>query len=215
MLNSQTNLDERDPSIFAGFVNGWKTNLLPVKDLTHEPYFVDAVRVNFMVCANPDLSYVRKNYLEKQTLQDLKDENYIEVSIADEVVYASSTIQNQIKTMIYNFFRQENFKLGQYVDFNALQNQIFSINGVNRIRTVFKKADESVPTQVRNGLCFASWTADPILQVRSAVVGIDLDVSSAGRSLEPFQFPRLAQSLEDVSVKIIKRSAASLNTVAY
>lgn len=220
ILNSQDTDANRDMSLFQNQVDEWKRYLLPIKDLTHEPYFVDALRVNFMICANPNVDYVRNNYIYKSAdvgIEAAKNENYIEITIADEVIYASSTIQNQIQTIIYNFFRQENFKLGQYVDFNLLQNQIFAINGVNRIRTVFKKSDDesSVPTVVRNGLCFASWTDDPILQIRNRVEAIDLEISSAGRSLEPFQFPRLFQTIESISVKIIKKSAASLNTVAY
>ena len=171
----------------------------------------------FAICANPDYKYIRDKYFFDSNVatSNMFDENYIEITIADEIVYANSTIQKQIQTIVYNFFRSENFKIGQYVDFNLLQDQIFAINGVNRIRTVFKPIDETVPAVVRNGLCFASWTDDEILKVKNNLEGIDLDVSSAGRSLEPFQFPRLVQSANEIKVVVVKRSAASLNTVAY
>lgn len=190
--------------------------LLPIKDLTHEPYFIPAILTRFAICAAPNYDYVRTNYLHNTNWGLMKEENYIEITIADEVVYVNSTILGQVKRIIYNFFRSENFKLGEYVDFNKLQDQIFSINGVNRIRTVFKPTDSTVPFLVKNGLSFASWTADPILTVRNRVEGIDLDISSAGRSLEPFQFPTLnTNDIDNINVVIIKRSAASLNTVAY
>lgn len=212
---SETNSD--DPGTWMPDQELIKTNiLLPIKDLTHEPYFIPAILTRFAICAAPNYDYVRKNYLHTGNWNLMKEENYIEITIADEVVYVNSTILGQVKRIIYNFFRSENFKLGEYVDFNKLQDQIFSINGVNRIRTVFKPTDSTVPFLVKNGLSFASWTADPILTVRNRVEGIDLDISSAGRSLEPFQFPTLnTNDIDNINVVIIKRSAASLNTVAY
>ena len=212
---SETNSD--DPGTWMPDQESIKTNiLLPIKDLTHEPYFIPAILTRFAICAAPNYDYVRKNYLHTGNWNLMKEENYIEITIADEVVYVNSTILGQVKRIIYNFFRSENFKLGEYVDFNKLQDQIFSINGVNRIRTVFKPTDSTVPFLVKNGLSFASWTADPILTVRNRVEGIDLDISSAGRSLEPFQFPTLnTNDIDNINVVIIKRSAASLNTVAY
>ena len=196
----------------------FKDALLQIKDLTHEPYFVPAVLVNFAICAPRDLQNIRKEYLYNNgDLEKMYNENYIEITIADEVIYVNSTIESQVKTILFNFFRSENFKLGQYVDFNELQNQIFSINGVNRIRTVYKDPNEVNPTVVRNGLSFASWTSDPILQVQNRVEGIDLDISAAGRSLEPFQFPTIPKdmTIDKIKVTVIKRSAASFNTVAY
>lgn len=217
--SSSTNLNVNDVSTWiGGNVDDWKRSLLQIKDLTHEPYFVPALLTKFAICAVPNYDYVRENYLFSTAIaNNFSRENYIEVTIDDEVIYANASIKTQIQNIIYNFFRADNFKIGQYIDFNLLQDQIFSINGVNRIRTVFKPADDntSVPVSIRNGLCFASWTDDPILQIRNRVEGIDLEVSSAGRSLEPFQFPSLALNIEQINVTIIKRSAASLNTVAY
>lgn len=219
--NEEGELNIEDPSVIVEQAQPLKTSmLLPIKDLTHEPYFLVPVYEQFAICAAGDYDYVRKNYIYDGNGLRMAKENYVEITLADEVVYVNSTIEAQVKKLIYNFFRPENFKLGQYVDFNELQNQIFAINGVNRIRTVFRSEDSTIPTIVRNGLSFASWTEDKILQVRNRVEGIDLDISSAGRSLEPFQFPMLRKTndvgdLGNINVVVIKRSAASLNTVAY
>ena len=206
-----------DPSVWIADAQEMKTNLLlPIKDLTHEPYFVPGIITKFAVCAAQDYDYVRKNYIYGNKQELMKDENYVEITISDDAVYVNSTILTQVQRVIYNFFRSENFKLGQYVDFNELQNQIFAINGVNRIRTVFKPKGAINATAIRNGLCFASWTADPILTVRNRVEAIDLDISAAGRSLEAFQFPELWwNDINAINVVVIKRSAASFNTVAY
>lgn len=191
-------------------------------------------------------AFLKKNYSEEfineaKKLADfdndkLKDlinpfkNSYIEITIDDEIIYASSSLQNQIKSIIRNFFNS-NKKLGGYVDFNQLQNQIFEINGVNKIRTVYKDQVTSNDKNyiVRNGISFASWSHDDILMVKKNVPKIDLEVSSAGRSLEPFQWCSLAnvntatnvdgseiiKDVGDINIKVIKRSAASLNTVAY
>lgn len=228
--NESGSINTSDISTWLKNSDEWKQAMLQIKDLTHEPYFVPAILVNFVVCGCNDYNYVRSRYLNMGSgiVNAFAKENYIEVTIADEVVYANSSIQSQIQRIVYNFFRSENFKLGQYVDFNLLQDQIFSINGVNKIRTIFKPIDEDdmlasekPPVSIRNGICFASWTDDDILSVRNRVEGIDLDISSAGRSLEPFQFPILfsdagtAQGITGITVKVIKRSVGSLNTIAY
>ena len=165
----------------------------------------------------------------KELINPFKN-SYIEITIDDEIIYTSSALQNQIKSIIKNFF-QTNKKLGGYIDFNELQNQIFEINGINKIRTVYKDQVSSNDKNyiVRNGISFASWSDDKILEVKKNVPKIDLEVSSAGRSLESFQWCSLAninkntdtdeilptQTIADINIKIIKRSAASLNTVAY
>lgn len=215
--NSFGGIDQLDMSVWKKSAStDWKNALMPIKDLTHEPYFIPAVLTKFAICAANDYSYVRDNYIKGDiNSSNIYNENYIEITIADEIIYANSSIQNQIKTIIYNFFRSENFKLGQYVDFNDLQNQILSINGVNRIRTIFKPIDNKMQTVVRNGLSFASWTDDPILQIRNRTEGIDLDISSAGRTLEQFQFPQFVTSINNINVVVIKRSVSSLNTTAY
>lgn len=177
--------------------------------------------------AEKDSSYVPKTIAD--FINPFKN-SYIEITIDDEVIYTSSALQNQIKTIIKNFF-EENKKLGGYVDFNDLQNRIFDINGVNKIRTVYKDqvSDNDKNYIVRNGISFASWSYDDILVVKKNVPKIDLEVSSAGRSLEAFQYASLVNFdkntstnteekinyIDDINIKIIKRSAAALNTVAY
>lgn len=213
---TESEIDSNDPGTWINNQDSLKTNvLLPIKDLTHEPHFIPGVLTRFAICASPEHEYIREKYIYDGNFDLMGTENYVEITIADEIVYVNTTIQTQIKRIIYNFFRSENFKLGDYVDFNKLQDQIFSINGVNRIRTVFKPNDSTIPTITRNGLSFASWTADPILTIRNRVEAIDLDVSAAGRSLEPFQFPILNGEMKNINVVVIKRSAASFNTVAY
>lgn len=179
-----------------GDIPNMKQNLLPIKDLTHEPEFVYPIKVAFKVSAT-----------ENDSLK-----SYIEITVDDEIVYASASLQNTIRGIIRKFFDEDSYFLGAYVDFNSLQNKIFEINGVNKIRTICE--NNGVYT-IKNGISFASWSDDKILWNAGKLdMRLDLEVSSAGRSLEPFQYPML---LEDgiPEIKIIKKSAAALNTVVY
>lgn len=186
---------ERANQMKRGDTTNMKRNLLPIKDLTHEPEFVFPIQVVFEVSA---------------TGEDPK--TYIEITVDDEVIYASASLQNTIAGLIRKFFDEDCYGLGTYVDFNSLQNSIFEINGVNKIRTVCE--DNGVYT-IKNGISFASWSDDKILQsIGRLEKKLDLEVSSAGRSLEPFQYPKLAEN-GIPEIKIIKKSAAALNTVVY
>ena len=174
-----------------------KQNLLPIKDLTHEPEFILPIKVDFKVSA----------------VDEGSGNSYIEITVDDEIIYASASLQNAVRGLIRKFFDEDCYFLGTYVDFNALQNKIFEINGVNKIRTVYEENGTYI---IKNGISFASWSDDKILKdIAGRLTNkIDLEVSSAGRSLEPFQYPVL---LEDgiPEIKVIKKSAAALNTVIY
>ena len=207
-----------DTSNMGALYSSWKQALLPIKDLTHEPFFVQAVHVGFFVCACPDDELTRDQIATDALFRTgSAGESYIEVTISDEVLYANATVAAQVVGIVRQFFDPNNFTIGQYVNFNDLQDMIFAISGVEKIRTVYKpNMDNYDNCTVRNGVCFASYTTDSILDVNSRRSCLDLEVSSAGRSLEPFQFPTLAHGNDSpVKVKIIKRSAISINTVQY
>ncbi len=66
--------------------------------------------------------------------------------------------------------------------------EIYSINGVSRIRTVFYPSDLNMRTQYGtrscDGISFATWSNTDILEI-----GEDLRISNQNRTLEQFQFP--------------------------
>ena len=211
----------KDPQ--SNFLENARKHLLTIKDLTHEPTFSIPIKVMFTVAAVED-TVVNKQQSNDEVenrlwgdVQTIDTSNstkdvYLEISVEDDIVYASATLQNRIRTIIEDFFK-DNLKLGGYIDFNVLQASIFDINGITKIRTVYN--NNGVYT-IRNGISFASWSEDQILEDMNKKLALDLEISSAGRSLEPFQYPILdVDSLKKLDIKIIKKSAAALNTVIY
>lgn len=199
-----------------------KEHLLRIKDLTHEPTLVPPVFVVFRLCG-----YLNDEPLGNGTSpQEISDKlvkvneylsnsvrnSYIEITVDDEVIYASATLQTAVTNIIEKFFKY-NYRLGGYVDFNELQNKIFEINGINKIRTVYKDPNNTNFYVAKNGVSFASYSYDAILLSLSKDPLLDLEISSAGRSLESFQVPLL--DFSSLQVKVIKKSAAALNTVIY
>ena len=82
---------------------------------------------------------------------------------------------------IQDFFNEDNFRLGQMVDYSKLSEQILAIHGINRIRTVYSNpADELQPLKIVPGVSLATWTSSFI------DLGDDLDVSNTSRALEVF-----------------------------
>ena len=154
-----------------------------VKALTQEPVYLKPLDVMFCICAQ-DSEYARKQYFD-----DAKDNNefdpacnsYIELTVDDSSVYSTTDIYNQAVKKIQDFFNEDNFRLGQMVDYSKLSEQILAIRGINRIRTVYSNpADEMQPLKIVPGVSFATWTSSFI------DLGDDLDVSNTSRALEVF-----------------------------
>jgi len=116
-------------------------------------------------------------------------ENYIEVTLDNNSIYVASTVQEEVADIIRRYFDPISLRLGMLVDYNALLQKIMAINGVKRVRTVYKPTAEkdedgnvigySQPTIVE-GLSFATWSSSYI------DTGDDLDVGNIVRTLEDF-----------------------------
>ena len=76
--------------------------------------------------------------------------------------------------------------IGQIVQINDIENQIYAINGVQRVRTVFSSeyldpfGNKAYTDRFVDGISFATWSASLIDS------GDDLEVSTMNRSLEDF-----------------------------
>jgi len=111
-------------------------DVLKIKDLTHEVVFIDPINVYFDICAAP-LERGVKYFIEDQKF-DPNAESYLEVTVSDNALYANSQIKNQINNILLDYFTTKNLQLGQLVDNSKLLGMITSINGVGRVRTVFR-----------------------------------------------------------------------------
>ena len=169
-----------------------------LKLLTSNVVLLPCLNYKFAVCVAPE-DYVKKFYLT-DTDFDRNDENYIEITIDDALSYSPILIKTQVKNAILSFFTDSNFKLGSTVNLNELLDTIFQIEGITNIRTCFiPRSSESYNYSViaKPGLYFASWTNDVIER------GDDLQITTANRKLEDFQFPSLLSLDLDNKIKVI------------
>lgn len=190
--------------------------LNPIKLMTAELVACKAINVCFDICAAPD-EYVLKNYLaddfDNDVIFDENCESYIEVTLDDNVLFVSNTIQKQIASIIIDGFNVNSCTLGQLIKYDDMLNKIYEINGVQRIRTVFNPKDQlDVKARVLDGLSFASWSnAGNLIEV-----GDDLNVSNNMRQLEDFQFPIFTgESTLMQRIKIIRKSLSNVNTIKF
>lgn len=172
-----------------------------IKSLTHNPVFLDSIDVNFSITAIPHDKLVEMIKTGKYSDQDdlINEQSYIEVTMDNNVMYASAVVANQIETIIKQYFAKS-VGLGKTVNYNEILNQIYSINGIQRLRTIWFPNNNPYESIAIEGLSFATWSA----QVIDA--GDDLEISNTMRSLEKFQWPVLFDTNISNKIKVIKKS---------
>lgn len=188
-------------------------DLTALKVLTSEVVFVDPIPFVFAICAAP-VGYALTQ-LEDDVIFDGLNESYIEVTVSDNALYTNTSIKAQINTIFMEFFNELNMKLGQIVNINDLEQKIYAINGVQRVRTVYtcKKIDafgnKVYTDRFVDGLSFATWSSSVV------DIGDDLTISTTNRTLEDFQFPKLYHTSVMDKVIVIKKSFSNNSTVQY
>lgn len=169
------------------------------------------VPVNFQVCA-ADVSIVRE-YLTSEDAEhfDQDVESYIEITLDDSGIYTSNNIKDQIVAKILKPFKKSTCEIGKSVDYSEILNDIYSITGVSRVRTVFipNEAHKAYASKHVDGLSFATWTDSGVL------IGMeDADVGNTTRVMQEFQYPvYIDQSALEDHIKIIRKSLSNINTL--
>lgn len=133
----------------------------------------------------------------------------------DNLAYINSSLSRIIASIFVEYFNKSRCKFGQTVNLNDILNQIYSINGVANVRTVFFN-ETMDPNQARiiDGLSMASWSDRMILTDEG--YPLDMDVSNISRRLESFQFPVLNNSDELYNrIKVVKKQLANVNTIKF
>ena len=200
--------------------DGLKRSFKPIKDMTHEPIFLEAIPVYFGICAASSSTAYQFIRTEEPPadFNGVSTRSYFEITIDDVSFYSSSTIARQVEGKIRKFFKECSKHIGGFVNFNNLLTDIMDIEGIVNVRTVYIPVDDNNARMtyspiVQNGLCFASWTGglDNLIDI-----GIDMEVSNTGRSLEQFQYPKLA-SVDSLinAIKIIRKSMNTIERVQY
>jgi len=115
-----------------------------------------------------------------------------------------------VATIIKDYFSEDNCTLGMKVDYNDILLKIMNLNGVQRVRTVYKN-NTTGDEIIKNGLSFATWS-NSFLEP-----GEDLQISNSTRILEPFQFPRLNMTKEELAakIKVIRKSLSNTSMIKY
>ena len=192
---------KNDADVYKTVIDNDVQNL---KVITQEAVYLTPLNVQFAFCAQ-DVDEVRYN-LKNNDVSFTN--NYLEITVDDNTLYANSDILQRVKNIIINFFDEDNFTLGATVDNNKLTNEIFNIGTISRIRTVYRNETTGIE-RIFPGISFASWTSDFI------DIGDDAEVTTVTKSLESFQFPKWYSQNFDNNIKIIRKSVGQLNTVQF
>lgn len=138
-------------------------------------------------------------------------ESYIEVTLDDNGIYTSSNIKDLIVAKILKPFKISSMEIGRSIDYSEILNDIYSINGVSRVRTVFipDESHKAYSSKHVDGLSFATWTDSSVL------VGMeDADVGNTTRVMQNFQYPvYIDQNALEDHIKIIRKSLSNINAL--
>ena len=184
--------------------------LYHLKTITTEFQLVKPVLVKFAICANPDLDDIKARYFNEQDLYfDSKCESYVEITLDDNAIYVSSNIQKLVYDQIIKAFDVNQMRLGGIVKFNDIVDGIYSINGVQRVRTIY--FPENGYSRACDGVSFASWSEESVLHFHE-----DLEVGNIMRHVEEFQFPVLeGEDLLMDRIKVITKSMQQIHTLKF
>ena len=185
-----------------------------IKTMTTEIEVMEPVPVQFCICAAPESEVVNLYPAAASSAQYFgKNENdeydsYIEITLDDNVMYVNSDLKDAIASIFRKYFSDVNCSIGQLVDFSDILYEIYGINGVANVRTIFAPNGDNLAARIVNGLSFASWSGSML------DYGDDIHVSNISRQLEDFQFPVMS-AIEPSQIKIIKKQLTNINTIKY
>ena len=204
--------------------------LQDIKPLTAEPVVLSAVDVNFALCAGYPTEvnelgvektareFYNKNGSDEDApfIYDDRGQNRLEIEVSSGLNVSASIIKNRVLSIFKNFFSTSYMNLGDTVSISELETNILGIDGVKRIRTVFRRANgdgsfsDSNPI-IRNGISLAHWNT-------SIVNGYDFDITNANVVLEEFQYPQfydLSTILDQIDVVVNGTSNLTQDEAEY
>ena len=192
-----------------------------LKTMTTEVYIQQPVTMMYDISFTPDDLYYNNLTLNDDTTFDTAY-SYLEITMSDNSVYNSTSIKTSVAKIILNAFQPEFNNIGKGIDYQSIMNNIYNINGVERVRTVFYIEPEYVnnnpelnqyQSRYCDGIAFASWTSSSIINK-----GDDLVISNNSRNVEQFHFPQLIYdnvSTLSNKIKVIRKSMNNSNPVKF
>lgn len=196
-----------------------------IKTMTSETYPLYPIDVYFDLTFTPTQLYYDSLVTNNGNCEFDYNNSYLEVTIADNSIFSNIVIANKIESIIKNAFRAEYCHIGQIVDYSTILDQIYEINGVSRVRTVYYPTNyledenyQKYKTRACDGIAFASWSNTKLDDSTTSLIDIgdDLCINNTTRTLEKFQFPRLAPELDlTKKIKVIRKSMNTVNPVKF
>lgn len=196
-----------------------------IKTMTSETYPQYPIDVYFDLTFTPMQLYYDQLVSNEGNCEFDASNSYLEITISDNSIFSNVVIANKVKNIIENTFNPQHCTLGQAINYSSMLDAIYEINGVVGVRTVYYPDDyldnvdiyEKYKTRACDGIAFASWSYTPVVSgTRLVDIGDDLEISNTTRTLEKFQFPRLAISTDlSKKIRVIRRSMNSINPVKF
>ena len=146
------------------------------------------------------------------------NDSYIEITIDEGCIYVNSYIISRVVQIFKKYFDPTNLKIGQNINSYDILNEIYSIGGVTRVRTVFNPCgtyqygtDGMCIPRAIDGISFISWSNGFIEQ------GEDVAIGNTTRHILDFQFPQFNSSFDSISsrVKVIKKQLTNMSNIKF
>lgn len=194
------------------------SSIINIKTMTSETYPLSPIDVYFDLSFTPSQLFYDNLVKNRGSSAFDETKSYLEVTISDNSIYSNVMVTNKVAEIIQNAFYIMQCKLGQTIDYAKILDSIYQINGVERIRTVYYPDDyltspdyAEYKSRACDGISFASWSNTELIDI-----GDDLQLNNVTRTLEPFQFPKLAPNVDlKKKIKVIKKSMNTTNPVKF
>lgn len=156
-----------------------------IKTMTAELYPLAPVDVYFNLTFTPEQMFYETCLNSNSTDVD-EEYSYLEITMSENSMYSNIQIVQRVTNIISNAFDSSKCRLGQTINYRDILADIYSINGVERVQTVFYTEDSEVlangyAVRYCDGLSFASWSNTGLFPA-----GEDLEVNNTMRQLEEF-----------------------------
>lgn len=209
---------KNDGQDFESLKNSLNNDIKAIKTMTSETYPLKPIDMYFDLSFTPEELFKEGLAANNGNSSFDASNSYLEVTIADNSIYSTTQVMNSIEQVFDVMFDPNNCVLGQIVNYSDILDQIYAINGIERVRTVYYpdgypdvSTYSEYSTRACDGIAFATWSSTDLIDV-----GVDLEINNTTRSLEQFQFPKLSPGFNlKKKVKIIKKSMNTTNPVKF
>lgn len=198
-------------------------NMDGLKIMTAEIQFQKPIPVLFDICAGYQDIALRYAHSGNSDFDDFVTkatmDSYLEITIDDDSLYVNSYIVNRVQSIFNKYFNMYSLTISQNINITDILDEIYSIAGVQRVRTVFQpsfsylysEASEYAPRAI-DGISMISWTNGFI------DYGEDVQIGNSSRHIMDFQFPEFNGNVADRlsgRIKVIKKQLTKIGNIKF